>query len=69
MTQMIHLKCHRTDRLYRVVAFDKEANTITLRGLHGQFTETLRPVSEFEAIGYTRIVGPVEGAIEETSNG
>lgn len=61
----IYLRCDRTERHYRVVALDKEANTITLKGKHGQWTEALRPVAEFAKIGYTRIIGPPD--LEMTS--
>jgi len=66
---MIHLHCTRTDRLYRVVGWSAAEKTITLRGEHGDFVEPLRPVAELEAMGYTRIVGPIEGAIGENANG
>ena len=54
----MYLKSDRTGRHYRVVTLDKEANTITLKGKHGQWTEPLRPVADFEKIGYQRITGP-----------
>jgi hypothetical protein len=60
---IIHLKCQRTGRLYRVLSLDMEAKQITLRGLNGTFTETLRPVREFAEMGYERIIGPIDGAI------
>lgn len=61
---IIHLKCARTGRVYRVLGFNKEANTITLTGAHGKFVERFRPVKEFEEMGYQRIVGPFEGMIQ-----
>ena len=60
----VHLRDTRTGRAYRVVAFDTDKKLITLRGKNGEFTEPLRPVAEFRAMGYERVVGPFEGMID-----
>lgn len=60
---IIHLRCKRTSRLYRVVGYDPGAKTVTLKGKNGVFVEPFNP-KQFEETGYERIVGPVEGAIE-----
>ena len=60
---IIHLRCTRTSRLYRVVAYDAAAKTVTLKGKNGSFTEPFDP-ARFKEMGYERIIGPVEGAIE-----
>lgn len=60
---IIHLRCTRTLRLYRVVGYDADAKSITLRGKNGSFVEPFDP-SRFKELGYERIIGPVEGMIE-----
>ena len=60
---MIHLRCTRTKRLYRVVAVDEGTRQVTLRGKHGTFTEKWDPKA-FKEMGFERVLGPVEGAIE-----
>jgi hypothetical protein len=60
---MIHLRCTRTGRLYRVVSVDEVAKTVTLKGKSGTFPEKWDPKA-FKAMGYERVIGPVEGAIE-----
>ena len=60
---MIHLRCTRTGRLYRVVAVDEGTRQVTLKGKHGTFTEKWDPKA-FKAMGYERVLGPVTGAIE-----
>ncbi len=62
----IHLRCTRTGRLYRVVTLTPEQ--ITLRGMNGQFIEPFRPMSEFREMGYERIIGPVDGMIEDVAS-
>ena len=60
---IIHLRCTRTSRLYRVVAYDPVAGNVTLKGKNGKFVEPFDP-ARFKEMGYERIIGPVEGAIE-----
>ena len=60
---IIHLRCTRTGRLYRVVSVDEVAKTVTLKGLNGAFKEKWDPKA-FKQMGYERVIGPVEGAIE-----
>lgn len=61
---IIHLRCTRTGRVYRVTAFDSVEKTITLTGRHGSFVEPLRPVAELKELGYERIIGAFDGMIE-----
>lgn len=61
---IIHLRCTRTGRLYRVVTFNPEKKEITLKGKHGTFVEPLRPLPQLREMGYERVVGPVDGMIE-----
>ena len=60
---MIHLRCTRTGRLYRIVSVDEVTRTVTLKGKHGTFPEKWDPKA-LKEMGYERVVGPVEGAIE-----
>ena len=60
---MIHLRCTRTGRLYRVVSVDEVTRAVKLKGLLGTFVEKWDPKA-LKDMGYERIVGPVEGAIE-----
>ena len=60
---IIHLRCTRTGRLYRIVSVDEVAKTVTLTGTSGTVVETWAPKA-FKAMGYERVIGPVEGAIE-----
>lgn len=60
---IIHLRCTRTGRLYRVAAYDAVKKTVTLRGKNGSFVEPFDPV-KFREMGYERVIGPVEGGIE-----
>lgn len=58
--QIKYLKCTRDEkhpRYYRVT-LDKAAGVLILKGRHGQFTEKLRPPSEFAKIGYEVVLGP-----------
>jgi hypothetical protein len=61
---MMHLKCTRTGRMYRVIGHDPVALTITIKGPNGTFTEPFVSGARFTELGYERILGPVEGAIE-----
>jgi hypothetical protein len=60
---IIHLRCTRTGRLYRVVAVDEVTKDVTLKGKLGTFKQKWDPAA-LKAMGYERIIGPVEGAIE-----
>ena len=60
---MIHLKNTRTGRLYRVVGVDEATKQVTLKGKLGTFQEKWDPKA-LKEMGYERIIGPVEGAIE-----
>lgn len=60
---IIHLKCTRSGRMYRVIAYDAVAKTVTLRGKNGKFVEPFAP-AQFKEMGYERVIGPVEGMIE-----
>lgn len=60
---IIHLKCTRTGRVYRIVAFDSDKKLVTLRGKNGTFVEPFRP-AQFREMGYERIVGAFDGMIE-----
>ena len=61
---IVHLRCKRNNRLYRIVAFDPVAKTVTLKGVNGSFVEPFDP-KRFTEQGYERVDGPVEGAIPE----
>ena len=62
-TPIIHLKCTRTGRLYRIVAVDDVTRTVTLKGRLGTFKEKWDPKA-LKEMGYERIIGPIEGGIE-----
>ena len=61
--QMVHLRCTRTQRLYRVLAIDPVEKVATLKGKLGEFTQPWDREA-LQAMGYQRVNGPVEGAIE-----
>jgi hypothetical protein len=42
----------KTGKKYKVLAFDKEAGTVRLRGEHGEFTEKYSK-ERFQQMGYT----------------
>ena len=59
---IVHLKCPRTERVYRVVGYDPETKQATFKGLMGQFTDPFP--GKLKELGYERIVGAFEGMIE-----
>lgn len=61
--QIVHLKSTLTNRLYRVVAIDPVEKVATLKGTLGEFTQKWDRTA-LEAMGYTRVNGPIDGAIE-----
>ena len=60
---IVHLRCKRTKRVYRVVGVDPDTKIVTLRGKLGTFTEPWDP-PKLKEIGYEKVDGPFEGMIE-----
>lgn len=59
----VHLRSTLTQRLYRVLAIDEVTKVATMKSKLGVFTQPWSPPA-LKEMGYERVVGPIEGAIE-----
>ena len=63
ITEIVHVKCTRTDRVYRVLAYDAETGQALMQGKFQKFKNSYNP-QVLKELGYTQIVGPFEGMIK-----
>ena len=63
MAEKIFYVNEHTGKEFEVIARDKEANTITLKGEYGEFTETFDK-ERFVAMGYSRVKKEVPDEVE-----